>query len=319
MIISVIIPVFNSEKYINRAVASALAQKETGEVILVEDASHDNSLKVCKEIEQKYQKVKLLRHYDNKNHGAGASRNLGINNAKFDYIAFLDADDFYLKNRFYNASKLFSKHPNIDGIYEATGFYFYDKIAKKRLFQREGKSLTSLKKKVHPSILFEYLLESNSGTIHLDGIIIKKELIKRSGLFFENLKLHQDTAFILQISEFGRLIGGNLDEPVALRGIHENNRILNNYNENYNKYLFWKTLFYWSKHNRLSYKKQIILYYKFIYFSLYLYFKDKIHIPKENFSRVDLITPMYQHPVLFINFVFLFLRKIMTKQIDIIY
>ena len=52
-------------------------------------------------------KVRLLHHPDGKNHGAGATRNVGIKNAKYDYIAFLDADDFYLSERFKVAQQLF--------------------------------------------------------------------------------------------------------------------------------------------------------------------------------------------------------------------
>ena len=103
MKVSVIIPVFNAEKFIRKAVESVLDQSETGEILLIEDTSPDNSLKICQELEEKHDRVRLLRHDDLLNHGAGATRNLGIRNAKFDYVAFLDADDFYLKGRFINA------------------------------------------------------------------------------------------------------------------------------------------------------------------------------------------------------------------------
>ncbi|PMB23704.1 glycosyl transferase family 2, partial [Fischerella thermalis CCMEE 5198] len=60
MQISVIIPVYNAEKYVRQAVESALSQPEVGEVILIEDASSDKSFKVCQELAHEYSLVKLF-------------------------------------------------------------------------------------------------------------------------------------------------------------------------------------------------------------------------------------------------------------------
>ena len=95
MKISVIIPVYNAGKYVKSAVESALMQDETKGVILVEDGSPDNSLQVCRELAEKHEAVTLYRHPDHQNHGAGESRNFGIEKAACDYIAFLDADDLW--------------------------------------------------------------------------------------------------------------------------------------------------------------------------------------------------------------------------------
>ena len=130
MEISVIIPVYNAEQYVHDAVQSALKQPETSEVLLVEDCSPDNSLKICRELEKKYKKVKLLRHPGGKNLGAGASRNLGIKKAGFDFIAFLDADDYYLDERFCKAGELFKSFPDIDGVYESVGVDFLSETGK---------------------------------------------------------------------------------------------------------------------------------------------------------------------------------------------
>jgi glycosyltransferase involved in cell wall biosynthesis len=78
MNISVIIPVYNAEKYVAQAVESALQFEEVYEVILIEDKSPDNALIICEELTQKYDRVKLFQHPDKGNHGASTSRNLGI-------------------------------------------------------------------------------------------------------------------------------------------------------------------------------------------------------------------------------------------------
>jgi len=84
--ISVIIPVFNASKFIQRAVESAIQQKEVCEVILIEDGSTDNSYQICKKISSKFDQVLLFTHENRANEGAGESRNLGIKKAKYSFF-----------------------------------------------------------------------------------------------------------------------------------------------------------------------------------------------------------------------------------------
>ncbi|MDQ0784192.1 glycosyltransferase family 2 protein [Chryseobacterium sp. W4I1] len=123
MKISVIIPVYNAEKYVTKAVNSVLQFDEVDEVILIEDGSPDHALTVCLELAQKHERVQLFQHSDKKNHGAGASRNLGIEKASGDFIAFLDADDYFLSNRF-DAEKEHFKNSDIEGVFNAIGTEF---------------------------------------------------------------------------------------------------------------------------------------------------------------------------------------------------
>ena len=82
MEVSVIVPVYNAEEWLTEAVSSIVNQEYVHEVILAEDGSSDNSLAVCMALAENNPKVKLVRHPDGKNHGAGASRNLGVLNAQ---------------------------------------------------------------------------------------------------------------------------------------------------------------------------------------------------------------------------------------------
>ena len=93
--ISVIIPVYSAEKYLRQAVESVVAERHRGvkEIILVEDGSPDNSLKVAQELQNEFLEIiHLYQHPDGQNRGAGASRNLGIKKSAGDLICFLDAD-----------------------------------------------------------------------------------------------------------------------------------------------------------------------------------------------------------------------------------
>src|SRR5690554_2086658 len=99
--VSVIIPVYNAEAFVAEAVQSALRIKEVRQIILVEDRSPDNCLAICQALEKKHPDiVELHTHPGHQQKGAGASRNLGIQHAKEQFVAFLDADDYYLPHRF---------------------------------------------------------------------------------------------------------------------------------------------------------------------------------------------------------------------------
>lgn len=90
--ISIIIPVYNVEKYLRRCVDSILNQTINEiEIILVDDGSIDQSGKICDEYAQKDMRVKAI-HQENK--GVSAARNKGLNMAQGEYIAFVDSDDF---------------------------------------------------------------------------------------------------------------------------------------------------------------------------------------------------------------------------------
>ena len=233
MKISVVIPVYNAEKYVESAVESALQQKECGEVILVEDQSPDNALEVCKALARRYDKVKLYRHEDGKNHGAGISRNLGIKKARYDYVAFLDADDFFLPNRFVKAVEIFSKNPSVEGVYEAVGCEFENEEARSRYFATHSNELATITKEVEPEKLFYYMISGKYGYMHLDGFVSKKEALLKVGMF-PALRLHQDTVFFFKLAALCILLPGEIEKPVSLRRLHLQNRITN-LNKNFSK------------------------------------------------------------------------------------
>ena len=99
--ISVIIPVYNAEKYISRCLESVISQSyKDFEVICIEDKSKDKSLDILREYAKKDNRIKVIENSENK--GAALTRNVGIDAAAGDYIYFIDADDYvdekYLEN-----------------------------------------------------------------------------------------------------------------------------------------------------------------------------------------------------------------------------
>lgn len=92
--ISIIIPVYNSSKYLKETIMSVVNQSfDDIEIICIDDGSFDNSLDILNELSNKHDFIKVLRQ---SNQGSGKARNYGLDNAKGEYIAFLDADDIYV-------------------------------------------------------------------------------------------------------------------------------------------------------------------------------------------------------------------------------
>ena len=227
MKISVVTPVYNAEKYIAQAVESALQFEEVFEIILIEDASPDKALEVCKNLAQKYERVKLFQHPDKGNHGAGASRNLGLEKATGDFIAFLDADDYFLPNRFEAEKDLF-KNENVDGVYGALGVHYYTKKAKEQYFSTYGDKLTTVYKRHEPEEVFpgQLNMRGSFGLFSIDTLTLRKSALDKVQPWMKtHLRLHQDTEFLFRLSFYLKLYPGILDEAVAVRGVHESNRI----------------------------------------------------------------------------------------------
>ena len=96
ILISIIIPVFNCEKYLEKCLNSIIGQNfENFEVICVDDGSTDSSLDILHTFENKFDNLTVLKQ---KNSGAAAARNLGIKHSKGKYILFVDSDDFIEKD-----------------------------------------------------------------------------------------------------------------------------------------------------------------------------------------------------------------------------
>lgn len=92
MKISIIMPVYNKEKYLYKSIKSILNQTyENFELIIVNDGSTDNSSSICHKFEQEDSRIKVI---DIENNGVSNARNIGIKNANGQYIQFIDADDY---------------------------------------------------------------------------------------------------------------------------------------------------------------------------------------------------------------------------------
>lgn len=186
---SVIIPLFNKAPFIKQTINSALCQTFSDiEIIVVNDGSTDDSLKILGEISDKRLKVFTIS-----NGGVSAARNFGINKATHDIIAFLDADDIWEKDYLYTISKMVEKYPQA-GIY-ATAYSGY--INDLKVYDSTIESLP------RTSLISDYFKESyiNGLSINItSATCIKRSIAQAMPMFRKNIKRGEDIDVWLRIS-----------------------------------------------------------------------------------------------------------------------
>lgn len=197
-LISVILPVFNGEKYLAEAMESVLNQSYRPlEFIVVDDGSTDNTSKVAASFGSS------VRYIHQKNTGTGTARNKGVEAALGDFFAFVDADDLWTENKLAVQMNTFSDNPEIEAVFGHVKQFLsadLDEESKKRLF---------CPAEIMPGSLPYTML-------------IKREVFFRVGLFEENWKVGQDVSWILRARELGiRTV--MLPDLIYMRRLHNNN------------------------------------------------------------------------------------------------
>jgi glycosyltransferase involved in cell wall biosynthesis len=198
-IISVIIPVYNSEKYLREAIESVLSQ--TGfrfDLIVVNDGSIDNTAKVAESFGS------LIRYHYQTNAGIGAARNQGIAHANGEFFAFLDADDLWTGKKIERQWMAFEADPHLD-------------MAFGHIQQFYSPDLTQIEKdriKIPVEIMQGYI----AGTM-----LIKKKAFLRVGLFNEELRIGEFIDWYARSTELN-MKSIMLTDVLLKRRIHSTNQ-----------------------------------------------------------------------------------------------
>jgi glycosyltransferase involved in cell wall biosynthesis len=224
--VSVVVPVYNAARYVGQAIASAAGEPETLEVVVVEDGSEDESWNRCQEAADRHRgRVVLLRHPGGRHRGPGASRNLGIEAARGELVAFLDADDYYLAGRFRTSVAMLQIHPDLDGVYEAVAVQHEDDVSRAEWeLEAPGRDLITMREGIAPERLLAALTRGGFGNFHTNGIVLRRRVFGVAGVFDIDLDLGQDMALWWRLAACGRLVGGRLDTPVAVYRRHPDSR-----------------------------------------------------------------------------------------------
>jgi glycosyltransferase involved in cell wall biosynthesis len=258
--ISVIIPVFNREPFIVSCIDSVLIQDEVDEILVIDDGSQDGSLHLLTQLSKRHPQIKLLVHPNNSNKGAAKSRNLGIVNAKNEFIAFLDSDDYYLPNRFAHVRDILEKDPTVDGIYDLTATEVLIDFGgeKKWVMQEKLCGITAL---IDPNELFFQISPmGNIGRFNTNGIVVRKTKLMEAGLYEEDMTIGEDLLLYFRLCIVAKLVAGGVNRPLAVRRTHSQN-ITNEAAGDFRSYLkiIFKKLFSWkSSHKKAAHQHVII-------------------------------------------------------------
>ena len=189
-LISVVIPSFNRLKYIPSAIESAFqCGLENLEVIVVDDGSTDGSLDYLSNLSEQG-KICLMTHKDNKNLGQAASINLGLSEAQGEFIAILDSDDFFSKEKFASQVSYLQENPDVGMVY-----------GQGHAIDEDGHFLFEVPADGHQE-------DSDPNKLLLDcymalpgGSLIRRSVFDKVGLFEEGFRAGQDHDMALRIME----------------------------------------------------------------------------------------------------------------------
>ena len=196
--ISVIIPVFNGEKYLAQAIESVLAQEGFNfDIIVVDDGSTDNTAKIAENFGS------LVRYHYQENSGPGATRNQGIKMANGDFFAFLDADDLWTADKMKHQWTSFEEDPRLDMAFGHIRQFYTPEL--------------SQAEKDRIRIPVEIMPGHHAGTM-----LIKKESFLRTGLFKEELRVGEFIDWYARAAELN-LKSIMLPDVLMKRRIHRTN------------------------------------------------------------------------------------------------
>ena len=192
-LVSVIIPYYKKKKYITNSIKSVLNQTyENLEIIIIYDDENQNDLDFIQEIKKKDKRIFIIKNL--KTMGAGDSRNIGINNSKGQYIAFLDADDTWQNDKL---NKQINFMKSNDYKITHTSYYIVDE-SQRIIGKRIARNFFTLN---------DLLKSCDIGT---STVILKKDLIN-DNVKFASLKTKEDYVLWLKLLEKNAKIYG-LDE-----------------------------------------------------------------------------------------------------------
>ena len=202
-LVSGIMIFLDAEKFIEEAIESVFAQTyDNWELLLVDDGSTDGSTEMALRYAQQYpEKVRYLEHECHQNRGMSATRNLGIRQAKGEYIAFLDADDIWLPQKLERQLAILESQPEAAIVFGPTQ-YWYSWTGKVEDSQRDslreiGVQANTLFK---PPMLLSLLLRNEANAPATCSVLMRREVFAKTGGFEEAFRgLFEDRAFFAKV------------------------------------------------------------------------------------------------------------------------
>ena len=186
--LSIIIPVYNSERVINTCLESLLCTNNDIECIVVNDGSKDNTEKIVLKYLEHDNRIKLINI---ENHGVSYARNIGIEYATKEYVTFIDSDDFFYEN---------SLDSIIKKLNSGTDFYIFSYLlnnkGKNKVITYGNKTITKIEC-IRKHIIERMDLNTCWAKVY------KLDIIKNNNISFPtNLKIGEDSVFVMRYLDF---------------------------------------------------------------------------------------------------------------------
>ncbi len=206
MKVSVVMPAYNAEAYIEAAVRSVLRQTWTDfELIVVDDCSQDATAEIVGRLAKEDSRVILLGNP--KNAGVSASRNTGVAKAQGEWVAFLDSDDLWREDKLEKHLALLKQHP--DAVLSYTASAFIDEDGREYSYVMEAE----------PETTYKTLLRKN--LLSCSSVMVRRDVMLRHPMGGD--RMHEDYAAWLLILREMRCAYG-LNEPLLQYRIRRNSK-----------------------------------------------------------------------------------------------
>ena len=192
ILVSIIVPIYNIEKYLERCIESLIKQTHKNiEIWLIDDGSTDNSRKICDEWMDNDSRINVIHK---KNGGVSSARNVGLNNCKGEYVVFVDADDYVKEN--YIEVLLNSA---VENNCEMAIVNFIEKYSDGR---EKKVGYTTKSKLLNRKEFLDNLCNKNSyKSGPFNKIFLRKIIVENNILFDENVFYGEDLFFIVEFSQ----------------------------------------------------------------------------------------------------------------------
>lgn len=206
-LVSVIVPFYNAQAFLEETIRSVFAQTwRHWELILIDDGSVDGGTPIALDYAARHpRRVRYIEHTGHRNRGVCSSRNLGIREARGEYVAILDADDFWLPRKLEAQMGLIQTHPEA-GMVFGRSEYWYDWQKEKRDAARNHIPPVAPGGKLYPPLFLlrhSYPLGS-FGAPCPSSLLLRREVVEAVNAFEESFdlsgrQLYEDQAFLAKV------------------------------------------------------------------------------------------------------------------------
>jgi glycosyltransferase involved in cell wall biosynthesis len=197
-LVSVVMPFLNAEKFVQESIESVLSQTlQKWELLMVDDGSSDGSSEIARRyVERHRERMAYLEHERHQNKGTSTSRNVGIQNAMGEYVAFLDADDIFLPKKLEEQAAILDSNPGVTFVCGRTEWWYSwtgkAEDAHRDFLQKLDVPLDTV---VKPPTLLLMSLQDEWAALTADVTIRRSAILDVGGYQESFHDMHDDQAF----------------------------------------------------------------------------------------------------------------------------